>query len=66
MEWHRGFASAYEFVRDVQSSTGIQPLPITHNTLLNGLVKEGKTDEALKFFTGITGVDGEFHHLVET
>lgn len=54
-----GFKVAHEFVRGLQNTTDIKPLPVTHNTLLNALVKEGGTNQALEYFTNVIGITGQ-------
>jgi hypothetical protein len=58
MRWHvlfRGFEAAWDLVVEMRSSFEMEPEAVTHNILLDALVKCGRLNEALRFFWSIAG-----------
>lgn len=52
----RGFDEAQAMVEEVKRrGLGITPRAVTHNILLDALLKTGRVDEALEYFYGIAG-----------
>ncbi len=52
----RGFDEAQAMVEEVRRrGLGITPRAVTHNILLDALLKMGRVDEALEYFYGIAG-----------
>lgn len=54
----RGYDEAKALVEQVRGSLGIEPRAVTHNILLDALLKATRIDEALEYFYDVVAMAG--------